>query len=236
MIELLFASGLFAGEAEIEAEIASEVAALDRAWRAGQLVEVVGHAEAALDLIEASACPMRADAAVIATIGGLASTAHNVPSWYGYHFWVASQVDAEFDVLPPGLEQMIEFHRSEPGANISEDYRYARSRYLDASSLERECSTRLLESGILQVEPESASAVIVAVAWQARLEERRWEDADLLYAFPAQEGEQLLARLREDERLAGGWSQQQIVTFDPCVRVSTEDAGSTYVCRDDPAP
>lgn len=217
-----------------EAAIQAELAGLEAAWRAGALEAAHERAGAAVRLIEASACPLRGDAAIAAALGGLSAAAGHGEG--GVLFWVADQVDQRLSVLPAALATLAADRRSEPGEAPGHDDYFIRSAYLDPDALTPGCAEAQLDADIAFAEPADAEAVILAVRWPHDYSAPRWRWADFVFAYPNAEGRALFEAL-EDRRSTHSVNRGvDIRIFDPCLALPGPDYEYFELCREGAAP
>lgn len=205
------------------------IARLEAAWRTGDLHEVSHVAADTLRLIEADACPWRADAARVAFMGMIAG-AQEGPSLTGYSAWVADRVaNAIGGALPAALRDIVADAKAEPGEHVTMDHLYAASPYLGAPG-DTGCAPARLNAERLSAEPDNPSSAIVVLRLGPGYESATAR-LQLAYAYPPSEGEAILARLREGARILRLEGPIQIIALDPCTRVPVGTAEYFRFCR-----
>lgn len=235
MAGAIIAVALLTAQASGEPALEAELDGLEQAWRAGAFEHAVEHATNALDVIEASDCPMRSDAAIAAALGGFSSLA--VPGRYsGFLFWKAGQVDGRLSVLPEPIVSIVEEMSADPGAAHAYDDDFLRSVYFEPQTLATDCAQARLDPELFFAEPVNAQAVIVAARWSRDYDMAPWRRAKFVYAFPQGEGRALFERLQGER---SGFMVQQgvdIRIFDPCLFLPGPDYEYFQICRDGAAP
>jgi len=227
---------LLAVEPAADASLDAELDALAEAWRSGAISEAARHAVSALAMIEDSSCPLRADAAIAAAIGGLANSARETLGSPGYLFWVAHAVDARLGVLPTEIAETVEALRDTPGADVRQDRHFLHSAYRRVDELEPGCAPARLDPELFTVEPDAPEAVIAAIEWPRHGDSMAWTRAELLFAYPRIEGLQLMERLGAMEGRVRPYATHRVLVFEPCETFSNADLGVVRLCREDPAP
>lgn len=220
-----------------EAAIEAELAALEAAWRGGQVAQVAVHAGQAVALIEDSACPLRGDVTIAAFMGALANNVRGTPGSPSYLFWVASQTNAALDVLPEAGAEVADLLRSEPGQYVLQDSLFLRSPYRGVESLQVGCAQPQLDPFILQDQPGHATHAVAALRADVDREgEAAWTSMEVIFAYPAREAAQLIARVRTLEGRARPREAAWVAVFEPCERFATAELTSVELCREGAAP
>jgi hypothetical protein len=201
------------------------------------LAAVAEHGTRALSVIEASACPVRADAAVVAAMADVSRFACDGPGSSGNYLWVASELNQTLAVLPEPVAVMARELRTEPGQSVLDDSLFLQTPYRRTEGLARTCAPARLDPAILTVSPADASHVIAVIGWgDYRTRNMPWDRAEMLFGYPAEQAENLLKRLRAQDGEARGSPHPRVATFDPCALFMGSDLIPVEICRDDPAP
>lgn len=220
-----------------EATIETELAALEAAWRGGQVARVAVHADQAVAMIQDSACPLRADVALAAFMGAFANTLRDTPGSPSYLFWVASQAHSVLDVLPDAAAEAADHLRSEPGEYIKQDSLFLASPYRSVESLQTGCAPSRLDPSILNAEPVHATHAFAALrAPTGREGGAAWRRLEVIFAYPDREVAGLIALLQEFEGRALPHAPVWRVTFAPCASFGTAELTSVELCREGAAP
>lgn len=236
MIALTAALLALSGGVAESRSLEGELDALAHAWRSGSLTAAARHAVSALDLIEASACPLRSDAAIAAAIGGLANSGDQRFGPPGYLFWVAHEVNSRIDVLPSEIAESAIALKTSPGADVREDAYFLASAYRRIDGLEDDCAPARLDATLFTSEPDAAEAVIAVIEWPRYRDSLRWSSVQMLFAYPRDEGAQLVERIGAMDGRVRPQGRHRVLAFEPCETFSNADLGMVRLCREDPAP
>lgn len=213
-----------------EARIAALLRGLEASWRAGDLEAVAEQAPAVVEAIQASACPVRRDAAIAAFMGAVAGSVETSEVPPRYLFWVAAQIDAQLEIFPRNVSRTAQGLRSEPGRSVVMDTYFLDTPYRDIPRQAGGCAPSVLSADVLNVSQPAAPGVFLVIE---RDEHRRsrLRDAEFLYGYPADEAGQVMARLREaSSGRSWGWGTQALV-FVPCHTIEVGEFNYARICR-----
>lgn len=212
-----------------EANSADAYQRLEAAWLAGDLEAVNVLAHDLVEEIEHSACPWREDV-VTAAFMGFVSAHVEGPAHSRYLAWVIDTVLDRVPVsFPEDLREAAEAMKAEPGRSIDLDHRFVNNPYLRAPR-EIGCAPRRLDPGLISYTPDEASALVLIVHDRGSLQ-HDWSRAELIYAYPAEEGPQMIEQLRQLSQPRTQEPYYHLLDFDPCETFSSTELGTQELCR-----
>ncbi len=214
-----------------EVDVIEALERVETLWLEGKFHDTAEAAAGALELIQISACPLRADAGIVAFIGAVSGHGHSEGWPGGYLFWVANEIHQQFGNLPNGAAELAEAFDSGPGQSVTTDLLFIRSPYR-RSDLQSNCADPILDPDILSASPEDADHVYVAFQFPGRPGSFHRSPNRVAYAYPKHEGEALGARVIEldDWHDAGGPIEVRV--FSPCAIYPIRSVLYAEVCRD----
>lgn len=230
-LPIVLATTLVADD-DIEVRISTALEGLQANWLDADFSATAEAATAALQLIEASRCPWRQDAAIVSFMGGVTGSEYSLAAEPGYMFWVATQVNDRLDVFSAPLQSVAEAHASVPGLDISLDQMFIQSAYRRATMSEA-CPEPQLDPQILFADVEARGDAFIAFGMPSHRSRSGSAPESVVYAYPPRAGGQLGNSVIE----AGDWKSLEdeiaILTPGPCAVYFIEDYVRVEVCLDD---
>ena len=230
VLPIVLAATLVADDV-IEAQIATALEDLQAYWLDADFSATAEAATAALQLIEASRCPWRQDAAIVSFIGGVTGSEYSLAAEPGYMFWVATRVHDRLNVFSTPLQSVAEARASAPGLDISLDQLFIHSAYR-RPTVNESCPEPQLDPQILFAEVEARGDAFIAFGMPHGRFLRRRSPVSVVYAYPPGAGGQLGNSVIE----AGDWKSPAdeiaILTPSPCAVYFIEDSVRVEVCLD----
>jgi hypothetical protein len=233
-ISVLFLA-LQPADGEIEVEISTALDVLESRWLGADFHGAAEAATAALELIEASECPLRDDVAIVSFIGGVTGIDHSALAKSGYMFWVATQTHAQLDILTPDLVSVAEAEQSPPGYDIRLDQYFLGSPYREAPLVE-ECAPAQLDPEMLFADVPVVDHAFIAFAMPERDIRRGISPERVLYAYPASVSETIGAALLETENWISTGGRVAVLTPGPCDRYLNSENLYEDVCLEPSSP
>ena len=216
---------------DIEASISSALENIEAYWLDADFSATAEAAAATLELIEASRCPWRQDAAIVSFMGGVAGSEYHLAAEPGYMFWVATRVHDRLSVLPAPLQSVAEARASVPGLDISLDQLFIHSAYR-RPTVNESCPEPQLDTQILFADAEAQGDAFIAFRMPRGRSLRSRSPVSVVYAYPPGSGGQRGNSVIE----AGDWKpladEIAILTPSPCARYRNEDSVRAEICLD----
>ena len=202
------------------------------AWANGDLAEVDRHAQAALEIIQASGCPVSPMAASLFYYSALADQISINQDEHGYRFWVALAINERVGGLSRMQQDIAEEFSSPPGHDRRYDWMYAQSPFLEG---------RIGELGTCEDQPlgelqGTAYAEGETAFLYARLRTRFNGEITRIIpvlSYPAEEVSDIADALKGYMRHTDRHNEVVLFTFTPCMYINTTDLQPVQICRGD---
>lgn len=216
-----------------EAEIRTSLEALEAAWRRADFEEVALRGDVAMRLIEASACPVREDGALAATMTAFSSYFQGIDASPGYLLWVAAAINEDLHVLPDETAEIVEALKSEPGEFVSQDAEFMASVYRQDEISNSNCPTPVLDVSILTYQAQGAfdqAILIERYPPRAARSHVAWRTGRLAYGYPVTLAASLHEEINAQRGQAGLAREFMVRVFDPCSHLSQRDYSWIELC------
>jgi len=210
----------------VETDIAAHLEAAANAWTKGDLVQAGSQARRALELIEASDCPVRPDAAYAAFMSAVGEHVNRQRYWSEYALWAAHRLDLIFGILPVSWAEASRRMKGQPGGALDTDYWFASSPYRQMPRSAPDCAARVLAEA--PEEPETSQYVVAAFG--IRRPGTRISRVEVIYGYPSNAAAALAARLEGVVTYRFGARETEWLVFNPCITLAQPRGRPTRLC------